>query len=115
MRLLLAEDEKELSDALVAILKHNNYSVEMCIRDSYNIISSEEFQKMTGTKAESETIAFRPESVKLSEERPVSYTHLDVYKRQTYDRRRDGKFCDAGGYHSGGTRCTDRFRRPACH
>ena len=37
---------------------------------SYNIISSEEFQKMTGTKAESETIAFRPESVKLSEERP---------------------------------------------
>ena len=26
MRLLLAEDEKELSDALVAILKHNNYS-----------------------------------------------------------------------------------------
>ena len=37
---------------------------------SYNIISSEEFQKMTGTKAESETIAFRPESVKLSKERP---------------------------------------------
>lgn len=28
---------------------------------SYNIISSEEFQKMTGTKAESETIAFRRE------------------------------------------------------
>ena len=28
MRLLLAEDEKELSDALVAILKHNNYSVD---------------------------------------------------------------------------------------
>lgn len=26
MRLLLAEDERELSDALVAILKHNNYS-----------------------------------------------------------------------------------------
>ncbi|MCD8372452.1 MAG: response regulator transcription factor [Clostridia bacterium] len=28
MRLLLAEDEKELSKALVAILKHNNYSVD---------------------------------------------------------------------------------------
>lgn len=28
MRLLLAEDEKELSDALVAILKHNHYSVD---------------------------------------------------------------------------------------
>ena len=28
MRLLFAEDEKELSDALVAILKHNNYSVD---------------------------------------------------------------------------------------
>ncbi len=28
MRILLAEDEKELSDALVAILKHNNYSVD---------------------------------------------------------------------------------------
>ncbi|MBQ8027175.1 MAG: response regulator transcription factor [Clostridia bacterium] len=28
MRLLLAEDEKELSKAIVAILKHNNYSVD---------------------------------------------------------------------------------------
>lgn len=28
MRLLLAEDEHELSDALTAILKHNNYSVD---------------------------------------------------------------------------------------
>lgn len=28
MRLLLAEDEKELSNALAAILKHNNYSVD---------------------------------------------------------------------------------------
>lgn len=28
MRLLLAEDEKELSDALVTVLKHNNYSVD---------------------------------------------------------------------------------------
>lgn len=28
MRLLLAEDEKELSDALVALLRHNNYSVD---------------------------------------------------------------------------------------
>ncbi len=28
MRILLAEDEKELSNALVAILKHNNYSID---------------------------------------------------------------------------------------
>ena len=28
MRLLLAEDEKELSNALTAVLKHNNYSVD---------------------------------------------------------------------------------------
>lgn len=28
MRLLLAEDEKELSDALVTLLRHNNYSVD---------------------------------------------------------------------------------------
>lgn len=28
MRILLAEDEKELSNALVAILKHNNYSAD---------------------------------------------------------------------------------------
>ena len=28
MRLLLAEDEKELSDALVVILTHANYSVD---------------------------------------------------------------------------------------
>lgn len=28
MRILLAEDERELSDALVMILKHNNYSVD---------------------------------------------------------------------------------------
>lgn len=28
MRLLLAEDERILSDALVAILTHNNYSVD---------------------------------------------------------------------------------------
>ena len=28
MRLLLAEDEKELSKALCAVLKHNNYSVD---------------------------------------------------------------------------------------
>ena len=28
MRILLAEDEKELSNALTMILKHNNYSVD---------------------------------------------------------------------------------------
>ena len=28
MRILLAEDERELSNALSAVLKHNNYSVD---------------------------------------------------------------------------------------
>ena len=29
MRLLLAEDERDLADALEAMLKHNNYSVDV--------------------------------------------------------------------------------------
>ena len=33
----------------------------------------------------------------------------------TYDRWRDGKFCDAGGYHSGGTESADRLCRQTCH
>lgn len=33
MRLLLAEDEKELSKALTAILKHNGYSVDAVYND----------------------------------------------------------------------------------
>ena len=37
---------------------------------SYNLLSSEDFKKMTGSAAEAETIAFRPESVRLSLERP---------------------------------------------
>ena len=32
MKLLLVEDEKALSKALVAILKHNNYSVDAVCR-----------------------------------------------------------------------------------
>lgn len=48
MRILLAEDEKEMSNALVAILKHNNYSVDAVydgqsaldygLSDNYDII-----------------------------------------------------------------------------
>ena len=43
MRLLLAEDEKELSRALVAILKHNNYSVDAVYDglDAYNYAKAE--------------------------------------------------------------------------
>lgn len=29
MKLLLAEDEKEFANALVAVFKHNNYSVDV--------------------------------------------------------------------------------------
>ena len=48
MRILLAEDEKEMSNALVAIFKHNNYSVDAVydgqdaydygISDNYDVI-----------------------------------------------------------------------------
>lgn len=43
MRLLLAEDEKDLSNALVAILKHNNYSVDAVYNgeDALDYIESE--------------------------------------------------------------------------
>ncbi len=45
MRLLLAEDEKELSRALVAILKHNNYSVDAVYDglDAYNYAKAENY------------------------------------------------------------------------
>lgn len=48
MRILLAEDEKELSNALVAIFKHNNYSIDpvyngedaldYALSDNYDVI-----------------------------------------------------------------------------
>lgn len=45
MRLLLAEDEKELSNALVAVLKHSNYSVDAVYDglDAYNYAMSENY------------------------------------------------------------------------
>ncbi|MFQ9516584.1 MAG: response regulator transcription factor [Eubacterium sp.] len=45
MRLLLAEDEKELSNALVAILKHNNYSVDAVYNgeDALNFLETENY------------------------------------------------------------------------
>lgn len=45
MRLLLAEDEKELSNALVAILKHNNYSVDAVYNglDAYDYIIATDY------------------------------------------------------------------------
>ena len=45
MRLLLAEDERELSDALVAILKHNNYSVDAVYNgeDAYEYLAADNY------------------------------------------------------------------------
>lgn len=45
MRILLAEDEKELSNALVAILKHNNYSVDPVYngQDAFDYAISENY------------------------------------------------------------------------
>ena len=48
MRLLLAEDEKEMSNALVAMLKHSNYSVDAVYDglDAYNYGISENYDGM---------------------------------------------------------------------
>lgn len=45
MRLLLAEDEKELSEALTAILKHNNYSVDAVDNgiDAYDYLGGDNY------------------------------------------------------------------------
>lgn len=45
MRLLLAEDEKELSQALVAVLKHNNYSVDAVYngQDALDYLEGQEY------------------------------------------------------------------------
>lgn len=47
MRLLLAEDEKELSDALVTLLKHNNYSVD-AVYDGQEALDYLELQEYDG-------------------------------------------------------------------
>ena len=48
MRILLAEDEKELSNALVVILKHNNYSVDAVYngRDALDYALSENYDAL---------------------------------------------------------------------
>lgn len=45
MKLLLAEDEKELSNALVAVMKHNNYSVDAVYdgKDALDYAMNEEY------------------------------------------------------------------------
>ena len=45
MRLLLAEDEKEMSNAVVAVLKHNNYSVDAVYNglDAYDYLIGAEY------------------------------------------------------------------------
>jgi DNA-binding response OmpR family regulator len=45
MRLLLAEDEQELSDALVTVLKHNNYSVDAVYngQDALDYLASDNY------------------------------------------------------------------------
>lgn len=45
MRLLLAEDERELSNALIAILRHNNYSVDAVYngQDALDYLSCEDY------------------------------------------------------------------------
>ena len=45
MRLLLAEDEKELANALAAVLKHNNYSIDVVynVADAYDWAQAAEY------------------------------------------------------------------------
>ena len=51
MRILLAEDERELSDALVMILKHNNYSVDAVYngQDAFDYIMADDTRRKTAT------------------------------------------------------------------
>ena len=58
MRLLLAEDEKELANALAAVLKHNNYSIDVVYNgaDAYDWAQVAEYDGII----------------------PVSYTHLTL-------------------------------------
>ena len=48
MCILLVEDEKELSNALVAILKHNNYSVDTVYdeQEALNYLDSENYDAL---------------------------------------------------------------------
>ena len=52
----------------------------MCIRD--RVILNTYKIKMAGNNNESTVIDFNESDISNSLEKPVSYTHLDVYKRQ---------------------------------
>ena len=66
MRILVVEDEIHLAEALVQMLKKNNYTVDSVYNgeDGYDYAMSNIYD------------------VIVLDLMPVSYTHLDVYKRQ---------------------------------
>ena len=68
MRILIAEDDQVLADGLLRSLRASGYAVD---------------QVSTGTEADAALAAHEFDLVILD---PVSYTHLDVYKRQALER-----------------------------
>ena len=66
MRLLLAEDERSLSRAIVTLLERNNFSAD-AVYNGEDALAYVENGNYDGVILDVMT---------------VSYTHLDVYKRQ---------------------------------
>ena len=60
-------------------LKRHEAILDKLARDRGYHIAKTYYEVVSG-----EAIAARPEIQKMLEEAPVSYTHLDVYKRQYY-------------------------------
>ena len=75
----------------------NSDFIQMCIRDSFKILGvsayplngEERLQIMYETFNQDSKVPFH---FSYDDVLPVSYTHLDVYKRQTYHYRQKG-FC----------------------
>ena len=59
---------------------HKPLHSEMCIRDSYDILARQEYLGHTRT-AKTHKVSYKSKKTRKNEE-AVSYTHLDVYKRQ---------------------------------
>ena len=90
MRILVVEDEKLLCDGIAEDLELEKYTVERCYdgAEAYDLLLSESFDllildlNLPGMDGLDLLRAVRAEQPELRVLIPVSYTHLDVYKRQ---------------------------------
>ena len=78
MRLLVAEDQPDLNDVICKTLEKNHYTVDSCLDGEEALLCL----SMTEYDAAILDIMM-PKKNGLDV--PVSYTHLDVYKRQVLD------------------------------